>query len=164
MARILPEINDVSPAVKVIVVGAEVPRPSGLDLESLAWSEQAEAEALRRMRIGLYPVDRKNPLAEGKCGYKAVLYMAHGIPPIVTPTTPNASIVREGVDGLYADAPGEWKAAVERLLNDGELWDRMSRSSYERARAEYSVARWGPVVARRLTALSGWSQESDGGR
>jgi glycosyltransferase involved in cell wall biosynthesis len=103
--------------------------------------------------VGLYPIDTAHPLAHGKCGLKAVLYMAQGVPPVVTPTASNADIVRDGVDGLFADTPADWTAAVGKLLDDPELWERLSVASHARALADFSVTHWAPWVAAELRRL-----------
>lgn len=154
---VLPALVAIDPPVVGVVVGASPAVPPGLEVDVCPWTLDEEKRALARTRVGLYPIDRSHPLADGKCGLKAILFMAHGVPPVVTPTPTNAAVVRDGVDGLHADSADEWAAAVERLLDDHDLWERCSRSAYERARSEYSLAVWGPRVAARLVALAGGS-------
>ena len=153
LERVLPALAQIERPPDVIVVGAKVRPPEGLHVSQMPWSQQAEDLALKSMRVGLYPVDRDHPLAEGKCGLKAILYMAAGIPPVVTPTTTNAAIVRHGIEGLHAETYQEWLQAVHRLLSDDELWARCSRAAHRRALWDYSLQRWGPVVAGRLHGL-----------
>jgi glycosyltransferase involved in cell wall biosynthesis len=153
--EVVPAVARVDPAPRLIVVGAEIAPREGVDLDQCAWSEAAEARALREIRVGLYPIDRSHPLAEGKCGLKAVLFMAHGIPVVVTPTTTNALVVRDGVEGLHASTPDEWTAAVQRLLDDEELWARCSAAARTRARRDFSLERWAPEVVQRVVRLAG---------
>lgn len=155
LEAVLPAMTRVSPPPRVVVVGARVMAPAELTVSVFDWSEANESSALAAIRVGLYPVDRAHPLAEGKCGLKAVLYMAHGIPPVLTPTTTNAAVVRDGVEGLYADSEAEWTAAVQRLLDDDRLWERLSRAAYERARSDFSTQIWGPRLAHSLLTLGG---------
>lgn len=138
---------------RVYVVGGQPRVPRGLDLELLPWSPEVESQVLAASRVGLYPVDRDHPLAEGKCGLKAILYMAHGIPSVVTPTTTNAVVVRDGVDGWHAETAAEWSDCVRRLLDDDALAARMSAAAHRRAAEEYSLQVWGPKVAARLLLL-----------
>lgn len=152
---VLPAVSAVAPQPDVLVVGAEVCDTAGVTAQSSVWSQEAEDSALARTRVGLYPVDRDHPLAEGKCGLKAILYMSHGIPSVVTPTTTNAAVVRHGVEGLHADEAHEWTEGVQRLLDDPELWEAMSVSAHRRARADFSLEAWGPRLAARLKALAG---------
>lgn len=154
LQQVLPAVARVEPHPDVLVVGAEVAPFDGLRTESQPWSQASENAALARTRVGLYPVDRGHPLAEGKCGLKAILYMSHGIPSIVTPTSTNAAVVRDGVEGLHADGPDQWTSSVQKLLDDEELWERMSVAAHRRARDEYSLETWGPRLAARLAHLA----------
>jgi len=155
LERVLPAVAAVTPSPPVYAVGATVEGPGALALELRTWSPEAERATLGQTRVGLYPVDPAHPLAEGKCGLKAILYMSRGIPCVVTPTTTNAAVVRDGVDGLHASTPGEWTTGIQRLLDDGDLWERCHRAGHRRALEEYSLAHWGPWVAGRLQLLGG---------
>lgn len=152
---VLPAVAAVPTPPSVVIVGGTPQVPAALSARVSPWSPAAETDALERIRVGLYPVDRAHALAEGKCGLKAILYMAHGIPPIVTPTTTNAEVVGDGVHGLHAESPEEWTSAVQRLLDDDELWERCSRAGHERARASYSLEAWAPKIVERLRRLLG---------
>lgn len=156
---ILPHLGPCKSLEYVTVVGGAVASSSSSPVvKQESWSPSSERRVCESSRVGLYPIDRDNPYAEGKCGLKAILYMAHGLPCVVTPTRPNRAIVRNGIDGLYADSPQEWCDAVERLLADEELWEQCSREGYERVREEFSLQVWGPRVAQRVLALLGRSQ------
>lgn len=154
LEEILPALAAVEPPPQVLVVGAAISHvPEGLPVRSLPWSPETEQWALSQARVGLYPIDERHPLAQGKCGLKAILYMAHGIPPVVTPTTTNARVVRDGREGLHADNAEEWTAAVQRLLDDDDLWTHCREAARERALREYSLQSWRPIVADRAWSL-----------
>lgn len=150
---VLPHVRRVEPVPRALVVGADVAVPVGLPAEVRGWSPAEEARALTEIRVGLYPIDREHPLAEGKCGLKAILFMSAGIPVVVTPTTTNAAIVRDGIEGLYATTAEEWTAAVARLLDDRDLWERCSRAAHARALEGYSLDAWGPRIASMVRAV-----------
>lgn len=149
---VLPALVTLDPPPRALVVGGQV-ELGALDGEVLRWTPEAEARALAAIRVGLYPIESAHPLAAGKCGLKAILFLAHGVPVVVTPTPTNAAIVRDGVDGLHATTPDTWAEQVRRLLDDTELWERLRTSGYERVREGYSLAVWGPRVAERALAL-----------
>jgi len=157
----LDAVARVEPPPRVLVVGANPTFPDGLDGEIVPWSLDEERRTLSKARVGLYPIDRTHPLADGKCGFKAVLYMSRGIPPVLTPTPANAAIVRDGVEGLHADDPDAWREAIQRLLDDDDLWERCSWAAYERARSNYSLDVWGPRIASILRDLSSAAPRGD---
>jgi glycosyltransferase involved in cell wall biosynthesis len=134
-------------------VGADVAGAGQVRVVCTPWTPAAEDDVLARARVGLYPLSIDHPLAAGKAGLKAILYMAHGLPCVLTPTETTAAIVRHGVDGLHASTPQEWRDAVTRLLDDDRLWDRMSAASHRRAAEEFSLQTWAPTIVERVRQL-----------
>lgn len=154
LEQILPTVARCEGLQEVRAVGATFSAEWPAKVKEMPWSTEVERDAVETGMIGLYPVDRANVYAEGKCGLKAILYMAHGLPSVVTPTGPNAAIVRDGVDGLHAESDDDWGEAIDRLLADDELWERCSAAGYERASREYSLQTWGPRLLERVRDLA----------
>jgi glycosyltransferase involved in cell wall biosynthesis len=154
IAEVLPALLDGLPQLRVVIVGADTTKVTEHPrLEMLPWSPATEEAVLRDSAVGLYPVDTDHPLADGKCGLKAILYMANGVAPVVTPTLTNAVIVRAGVDGLHATDDASWIDAVSRLLVDAQLREACSRSGRARALKDYSLQTWTPRVVSLIEAL-----------
>lgn len=150
---VLPALGCVTPPVDLVVVGGKPRWAHGLNIESRPWSADSEARALDTIVVGLYPIRRGHPLAEGKSGYKAVLYMAHGIAQVAAPVGANAGLVRDGIDGFHASTQEEWTRAVQHLLDDEALRTRMALAAWRRAREQYSLQAWGPRIASRVEAV-----------
>lgn len=155
LESVLPALAAEDPPVVVDVVGARVVHADGVEVRARPWSADAETDALRRARVGLYPIDQSHPLGPGKAGLKAVLYMAHGVPCVLTPTQTLAALVEDEVQGLHASTPEEWRLAVRRLREDDELWARLSSAARQRALEEFSLQTWGPWVGDRVQVLTG---------
>lgn len=156
--QVMPALSKCENLDAVVVVGGNLADRWPVVVSERQWSEEMEQLVCASARVGLYPVDRSNVYAEGKCGLKAVVYMAHGLPCVVTPTSPNAAVVRHEIDGLHAKTLDEWTDAVERLLKDDLLWDRLSSAGYRRALDSYSLQTWGPRVAGRVR----WNADQPG--
>lgn len=69
------------------------------------------------MDIGIVPLE-PNRFNEAKSHLKGMEYAACGIPCIATPTESYRYWVREGVNGLFASKPAEWRAALEQFVGD----------------------------------------------
>ncbi|MHB8665875.1 MAG: glycosyltransferase [Acidimicrobiales bacterium] len=151
---LIDRLLDVDQGVTIRVVGGRLAGHHGR-LTALPWTPRAERVLLEETSIGLYPIDSAHALADGKCGLKAILYMASGITCVVSPTPTNAAIVRDRIDGLHAKTPDEWAEAIAELLGDRLLWETLRRSGYERVKSLYSLQRWGPFVATRVATLAG---------
>jgi glycosyltransferase involved in cell wall biosynthesis len=112
--------------------------------EERAWSPAAEREALAEIDIGLMPLD-DTPWSRGKCAYKALQYMAAGIPPVVDDVGISAAAV--GGAGCVATGAGQWREALRALADDAGLRTRLGATGRRRVEEEFSPRRWLPTLA-----------------
>lgn len=84
------------------------------------WSEQTEVAAIGASHVGLMPLP-DDVFTKGKCGLKALQYMATGCPVVISPVGMNTTLVQHGENGLLASSEDEWVSALERLRGDGGL-------------------------------------------
>ena len=77
--------------------------------------------------------------AEGKCGFKALQYMAMKIPAIASPVGVNTAIIDHGVNGFLAITPEDWEKAIVTLISDKKLRLRMGEEGREKVIRNYSV-------------------------
>jgi glycosyltransferase involved in cell wall biosynthesis len=96
------------------------------------------------MDIGLMPLD-DTPWSRGKCAYKALQYMASGIPPVADDVGVVADTV--GGAGYAVTGPGQWLEALGALADDPGLRARMGEAGRLRVEEEFSPARWLPTIA-----------------
>ncbi|MDP1678352.1 MAG: glycosyltransferase family 4 protein [Bacteroidota bacterium] len=72
-------------------------------------------DEIKKFTIGVMPlVD--DEWSRGKCGYKALLYMACGVPTIASPVGVNKDIIEHGESGFLASTNKEWEESIEILL------------------------------------------------
>jgi glycosyltransferase involved in cell wall biosynthesis len=130
------------------IVGAAVGVPE-IETTCRPWREATEVEDIRRFDVGLMPL-ADDDWCRGKCGLKALQYMALGIPPIVSPVGANAEIVTDGVDGFWARDDDEWIDRTLRLLRDPELRTRMGAAARLTVERRFSARVQAPRLARIL--------------
>ena len=129
----------------------------GLDLsplrnvrhEFVKWTPANEILETASFDIGLMPLP-DTPFTRGKCGCKALQYMALGIPAVVSPVGVNCEIIEHGVNGLLATTPEEWRAAFEQLLADPLLRQRLAAAGRKTVEAKFSLATQGERVVQLL--------------
>jgi hypothetical protein len=80
------------------------------------WSLQTQHDLLATLDVGLMPME-DTPWTRGKCAYKALQYMAAGVPTVAGDAGMNREVITHGVNGLLA-APGAWDAALTEILAD----------------------------------------------
>lgn len=136
---------------ELVVVADEPPRFQRLPVERvryIRWSPAVEAEAVRKMDIGLMPL----PLDEwtrGKCSLKMLQYMACGVPAVVSPVGMNAEILAMGRVGLPAAADADWYDALRTLYRDRTLALQLGKAGRALVEERFSRA----VVSRMLALL-----------
>ena len=116
-------------------------QPPALPLKSLRfqpWRKETEIEDLAGLHIGLMPLE-DDPWAQGKCAFKALQYMALGIPALVSPVGMNPEVVQSGRNGYVCRSPAEWRQALEALLLDAELRIRLGAAARTTVEQRYSV-------------------------
>jgi glycosyltransferase involved in cell wall biosynthesis len=131
---------------RVVVVGAPGLAADGVEVEARPWRSASEVSDLADIDIGVMPLD-DTEWERGKCGLKALQYMALGIPAVASPVGVNVEIVRDGENGLLAASDEEWERALERLLADAGLRRRLGDAGRATVESGYSARVHAPRVA-----------------
>lgn len=112
--------------LEVQVICSEPPRPfSGAKNTFIPWRADTEADDLAACDVGIMPLP-DDAFARGKCGCKALQYMAVERPVVVSPVGMNVELVEDGVNGLLADTDDDWVRALTRLAHDRDLRRRLA--------------------------------------
>jgi len=119
------------------------------NFESLPFSLATESEDLRTIDIGLMPAP-DNDWTRGKCAFKAVQYMALGIPTVVSPVGMATELVTHRVNGFCASSPEEWFATLDHLISDLQTRKRFSEEGRKTIEARYSLQAWAPRLKELL--------------
>ncbi len=130
---------------RFVVVGTEAPEVRGVDVEFRPWRSETEVSDLADLDVGIMPLP-DDPWTRGKCGLKALQYMALGAPAVVSPVGVNTEIVADGVNGFLASGENEWVAKLDRLLSSRKLRERLGKSARTTVEEKYSAR----VVAPRV--------------
>jgi glycosyltransferase involved in cell wall biosynthesis len=123
---------------KLLVICNVDPKYDLQNYEFVKWSEQSEVEALNRIDIGIMPLP-DDEWAKGKCGFKALQYMALKKAVVISPVGVNIQIVRDGVNGYLASSPEEWKEHLLTLLSNKEKRNSLGELGYQTLINGYSV-------------------------
>jgi glycosyltransferase involved in cell wall biosynthesis len=102
------------------------------------WDKSTETEDLLQFDIGIMPLP-DNEWAYGKCGFKALQYMALGIPIVASPIGVNGEIIKHGENGLLATTHKEWRENLEMLIKDHELRSKLGKKGKETVELNYST-------------------------
>ena len=103
------------------------------------WSAVTEVAETAEFDVGLMPLPDDN-LTQGKCGCKALQYMALGIPAVCSPVGVNGDIIQHGTNGFLPKSPEEWQTVLQCLIDDRALRTIIGRAGRQIAEARYSLA------------------------
>jgi glycosyltransferase involved in cell wall biosynthesis len=101
-----------------------------------------------------HPPEPDDPWTRGKGGYKALLYMAVGIPVVASRVGVNTDIGSDAETGFCVSTTEEWIVALRRLVADPTLRERMGAAGRARVMERYSIQVIAPRLAEALTTAA----------
>jgi glycosyltransferase involved in cell wall biosynthesis len=107
--------------------------------EFIPWRKETEIQDLLSFDIGLMPLT-DDTWANGKCGFKALQYMALEIPCVASPVGVNNSIIQNNQNGFLCQSENEWETTLEKLIADRSLRKRIGSAGRETVIQHYSVS------------------------
>ena len=107
-------------------------------VEFIRWSPDVEVEAIQGMTVGIMPLE-DTLWNRGKCSYKMLLYMACGIPVVVSPVGMNLNILQNGEIGYAAQQDSQWIDALHSLLNDETSAERIGANGRKIAERDFGL-------------------------
>jgi glycosyltransferase involved in cell wall biosynthesis len=134
------------------VIGTDSYQIDGVEVEAVSWRSETETADLRAIDIGIMPLP-DDEWARGKCGCKALQYMALGIPTVCSPVGVNTKIIQDDENGLLAMTEDEWIEKLTRLLHSPSLRERLGKAGRATVEAEYSMAMHAPRVHEILESV-----------
>lgn len=121
---------------------------AGAETVFVPWSAQNEAIEVGACHIGIMPLP-DDEVTRGKCGLKALQYMATGRPAVASPVGMNSDLIQHRVNGLLASTVDEWVAALLEMSRANS--NRIAMG--ERARASVEAGYSAETVAAKFAKL-----------
>lgn len=116
-------------------------QPPALLLRSLVfvpWRKETEIADLLAFHVGLMPLE-DDLWAKGKCAFKALQYMALGIPALVSPVGMNTEVVQSDYNGYVCTTAADWEARLRQLLANPSLRQHLGVAARATVVERYSV-------------------------
>lgn len=141
--RLIPVLRKLEQEVEFefLVISNARPNYELKSLRYIDWKLETEMEDLSQIQIGLMPLVH-DLWSEGKCGFKALQYMALGMVAIVSPVGVNTAIVQHDHNGLIADSDADWEIALRQILTDPEKRTQLGNNARKSIVSEWSVDAW----------------------
>ncbi len=125
----------------------------GVHVENPVWALDREIELFRTCDIGVYPL-ADDEWSKGKCGFKAIEFMACGVPVVAAAVGVNREIIEDGVNGFLASTENEWVDKLRRLIADPELRARFATAGRRTVEERYSLHVNAPKLAAVLRQVA----------
>jgi glycosyltransferase involved in cell wall biosynthesis len=124
--------------VKIQIISNKKPNLNLKSFEYHEWDKEHEIEQLIQFDIGIMPLE-DDDWAKGKCGFKALQYMALGIPCLASPMGVNTTIIQNKVNGFLCASDPEWIDAFEILIINPTIRNRIGMEARKSVINNYSV-------------------------
>lgn len=151
---------------KFLIIGAQSFKPlkeyfQGVPFEveyvdELEWDRaDAVPSILQKYQvdIGVMPLE-DTPFNRAKCAFKAIEYMACGIPVVASAVGESLYLIRQGENGYLAQTAEEWTSSLRGLLHSGKKRKQIGDAGFQVVRKTYDQAAVVDHTARILRELS----------
>jgi glycosyltransferase involved in cell wall biosynthesis len=139
-------------SIRLRVIGTPNYQIEGIEFETIMWRSETEVEDLSAVDIGIMPLPDDN-WARGKCGAKALQFMAMGIPTVCSPVGVNTDIIQDNENGLIANSEDEWVEKLSLLVRSRELRARLGKAGRQTIEQRFSAAVQAPRVYEVLESV-----------
>ena len=123
--------------LKIFGAGETINIP-GVKVENYDWHLEKEVEYFQFIDIGIYPLI-DTLWVRGKAGFKAIQYMAVGVPVVASLIGMNKEIIKDGVNGYLARTEKEWIEKISKLMEDSNLRKKIGLEGRKTVEEKFSV-------------------------
>jgi glycosyltransferase involved in cell wall biosynthesis len=120
----------------------------GVNTRFIPWQLESQNAEIAQFDIGIMPLP-DTPHTRGKCGYKALQYMAAAVVPVVSNVGVNAQVFKNGEEGFATSNDEEMLQALTTLIENPELRRTMGLRARRRVEQDYAVE----VIGSRLAGI-----------
>jgi glycosyltransferase involved in cell wall biosynthesis len=162
LAAVLRRVRERHPFVLRVSGAGEPLTIPGVEIDNRPWSLGDEVGLFNTCDVGVYPL-ADDEWSKGKCGFKAIEFMACGVPVIAAAVGVNRTIVQDGTNGFLASTEDEWVDKLSRLLSDADLRRRFASAGRRTIEEGYSLRVNAPRLAATLRAVVERSRDAQAG-
>lgn len=143
----LPYLNDLIPVLQSIekkfpviirIVSNKNPELPLQHVEFIPWKKESEIQDLLSFDIGVMPLT-DDVWTKGKCGFKALQYMALEIPCVASPIGVNTSIIQHSQNGFLCQTQAEWESTLIHLIENSETRKKIGKAGRQTVVERFSV-------------------------
>ena len=161
LEKILPVIYTLGRSfdfdLKIIGAGAIRVNTQNVRVQSLDWDLKREPDDFGSLDIGLYPIFPEGAANEewikGKSGFKAIQYMACGVPFVMSPVGVCAEIGTPGVTHFNAETEEDWYNSLGSMLREPEIRRKMGMAARQYSLDNLGIGRQADKMAEVIKGI-----------
>lgn len=138
--------------LSIVGSGRRVVNVAGLEVDNRPWELGREVADFQSIDVGLYPVVDE-PFSRGKSAFKAIQYMAVGIPYVASSVGFAGTIGQPGMTHFVANGTNEWLQHLSELCANPDLRNAMGRAGRSYAEANLSLPYHTGRLARHFRSI-----------
>ncbi len=148
--------------LRIVGAGEKDINIDGVEVDNLDWKMDREIADFQSFDIGLYPITLSSSANEqwilGKSGFKAIQYLAVGVPFIMSPVGVCAEIGEVNRTHFNAMSAEDWYNSLSRLISDTGLRETMGANGRKYSVDHYSISFQASVLAGAMKSVCGPDQ------
>jgi glycosyltransferase involved in cell wall biosynthesis len=152
LSTVLQRVRQQHPFVLRVSGTGESLEVPGVRTEQPPWALGDEVRLFNTCDVGIYPL-ADDEWSKGKCGFKAIEFMACGVPVVASAVGVNRDIIQDGVNGFLASTDDEWVEKLGRLLADPGIRQRFGEAGRRTIEARYSLRVHAPTLVATLRGV-----------
>ena len=137
--------------LKIVGAGKTDISLKGIEILNLSWELDREVQDFQSLDIGLYPLTLSDSANEqwllGKSGFKAIQYMAVGVPFVMSPIGVAQDLGEPGVTHFNASSEDDWYTHLDNLLSDSGLRLRVGEAGRGYSLENFTVEKQADLLA-----------------
>lgn len=145
--NVFRKISKKYPNVIIELIGTFNLVVEDVNIKFKKWSLDTEVRDLQNFDIGIMPLS-DDEWSRGKGGYKLLQYMAVGIPCVASPIGINSQLIKEGINGYFANSDDQWYEKLEILIEDEKLRKLIGRNGRGIVEEQYSLKMSAPKLIK----------------
>jgi glycosyltransferase involved in cell wall biosynthesis len=128
-----------------IVCDAAIDIPS-VKVKHIPWKLETQEKEIALFDIGVMPLP-DNVWTRGKCGYKALQYMAAAVPAVISDVGSNRDILEHDKEGFLVSSADGFYHSIKSLICDKNLREKIGVNARKKVEKTFSVHAVGKKLA-----------------
>ena len=145
LSPVLKELSSGHSIQVNIVCDAALDIPS-VKVKNIPWRLETQEKEIALFDIGVMPLP-DDRWTQGKCGYKAIQYMAAAVPPVISDVGSNRDILDHNREGFLVPSIDGFYGTLKLLVEDRNRREKIGLNARKKAEERFSVHVVGKMLA-----------------